>query len=232
MARFLRLLASTTAVVAALMLNGLPTAQADDYSLMDEQFLQQAVLRAQMPRSLGPWSQNVYFAETGRAYTVPTLCWDSKGAVTLPRAKVVGAVGYQVNQSTSGSVAIYQYADAAAAQAALTAMRQARCSDSPRIKDEGGKLVAAESGSDFADDSMTSYAAGVNYADGDLEVFRDIRTTQRGLAIVQTEVYRAVQGTTSAAQGQQSASRLGSVNRSWHANVVRAYESFGQGRAR
>jgi len=185
-----------------------------------------------MPRALGPWTQYYYYTETGRNYTVPTMCWDSNGSVTLPKSKVVGAVGYQVNQSTGGSVRIYQYATTQTAQAALTAMQKARCSDSPRVQDEGGQLVPAESGSDFTDSSMTGYAAGVNYVDGGVQMFRDVRTTQLGLAIVQTEITRAVQGTPSVAEGQQVASQLGSVNRSWHTNVVRAYESFGKGRAR
>lgn len=232
MKKSLRVLASATAVAATLTLGGMSTAHADDYMLLDAPELQQTVLRVQMPKTLGPWSQNYYYTDTGRSFTVPTLCWNSKGAVTLPKAKVVGAVGYAINQFTSGSVTIFQYADANAAQAALTAMQQAQCSDSPRIADEGGQLVPAQSGSDFTDESMTGYAAGINYSEGDVQAFKDVRTTQRGLAIVQTQVYRAVEGSRSAADRQQVANRLGSVNRSWHANVVRAYESFGQGRAR
>lgn len=231
MVRTLRALVSSIGLASALVLTGMPTAHADDYAFLKAQDLQQTVLRAQMPRALGPWTQYFYFTETGRNYTVPTMCWDRNGNVTLPKAKVVGAVGYQVSQSTGGSVMIYQYATAQAAQAALTAMQEARCSDSPRVPDEGGQLVQAESGSDFTDSSMRGYAAGVNYVDGGVQMFRDVRTTQRGLAIVQTEITRTFQGTPSVAQGEQVANQLGSVNQSWHANVVRAYESFGQGRA-
>lgn len=228
----IRALATTIAVTATLAVGGANAAHADDYLFMDSTMLQQTVLRVQMPKTLGPWSQNMYYSETGRSFTVPTMCWDDKGAVTLPKAKVVGGVGYAINTYTNGAVTIYQYADAAAAQAALTAMQQAQCSDSPRIANEGGQLVPAQSGSDFTDSSMTGYAAGVNYTDDNLQVFEDVRTTQRGLAIVQTKLYRAVEGSRSPADRQQVANRLGSVNRSWHANVVRAYESFGQGRAR
>ena len=232
MNKFLSALASSTAVAAALTLGGASTAHAADYQFMDSALLQQSVLRVQMPKTLGPWSQNLYYTESGRSFTVPTMCWDSKGGVTLPKAKVVGAVGYTVNQFTGGSVSIYQYADAAAAQAALAAMQQAQCSDSPRIADEGGQLVPAQSGSDFTDDSMSSYAAGVNYVDGDMQAFKDVRTTQLGLAIIQTQLYRYVGGSTTASARQQAANRLGSVNSAWHAKVVKAYESFGQGRAR
>ncbi len=232
MNKFLSALASSTAVAAALTLSGASTAHAADYQFMDSALLQQSVLRVQMPKTLGPWSQNLYYTESGRSFTVPTMCWDSKGGVTLPKAKVVGAVGYTVNQFTGGSVSIYQYADAAAAQAALAAMQQAQCSDSPNIADEGGQLVPAQSGSDFTDDSMSSYAAGVNYVDGDMQAFKDVRTTQLGLAIIQTQLYRYVGGSTTASARQQAANRLGSVNSAWHAKVVKAYESFGQGRAR
>ena len=228
----LRVLASTTAVAAALTIGGMSTAHADDYMFLKAQELQQTVLRVQLPKTLGPWTQNYYYTETGSSFTVPTMCWDGKGAVTLPKAKVMGAVGYAVNTFTSGSVTIYQYADAQAAQAALDAMQQARCSDNPRVANEGGQLVPAQSGSDFTDQTMTGYAAGVSYSEGDVQAFQDIRTTQRGLAIVQTELYRAVESSRSMADQQQVANRLSSVNRSWHANVVRAYESFGQGRAR
>lgn len=232
MNKFLSALASSTAVAAALTLSGASTAHAADYQFMDSALLQQSVLRVQMPKTLGPWSQNLYYTESGRSFTVPTMCWDSKGGVTLPKAKVVGAVGYTVNQFTGGSVSIYQYADAAAAQAALAAMQQAQCSDSPNIADEGGQLVPAQSGSDFTDDSMSSYAAGVNYVDGDMQAFKDVRTTQLGLAIIQTQLYRYVGGSTTASARQQAANRLGSVNSAWHAKVVKAYEGFGQGRAR
>lgn len=232
MKRILSGLAASATLAATLAVGVAATAHADDYSYMKPTELQQAVLRAQMPRTLGAWTQNYYYAESSRSFTVPTLCWDSKGAVTLPAAKVVGAVGYQIDAKTSGSVSIYQYADASQAQAALAALQQARCSDSPRIANEGGQLVPAESGSDFTDDSRTGYAAGISYTDDGMAVFRDVRTTQRGLAIVQTEVYRAIDGTVSTKQGQQAANRLGSVNGRWHSAAVTAYENFGQGRAR
>lgn len=225
-------LAATATLAAALTLGVTSAAQADDYVYMKPAELQQTVLRAQMPKSLGSWTQNYYYSESSRSFTVPTLCWNAKGAVTLPAAKVVGAVGYQIDPNTSGSVTVFQYADAAKAQAALAALQKAGCSDNPKIADEGGTLVPAQSGSDFTDDSRTGYAAGVSYTDGGAQVFEDVRTTQRGLAIVQTEVFRAVEGALSEKQAQQTASRISSVNSTWHAAAVKAYESFGQGRSR
>ena len=232
MKRIISGLAATATLAAALTLGVTATAQADGYIYMKPAELQHTVLRAQMPKSLGSWTQYYYYSESSKSFTVPTLCWNSKGAVTLPASKVVGGVGYQIDPNTSGSVTVFQYADAAKAQAALAALQKAGCSDNPKIADEGGTLVPAESGSDFTDDSRTGYAAGVSYTDGDVQVFKDVRTTQRGLAIVQTEVFRAVDDTVSTKQAQQIASRLGSVNGTWHAAAVKAYESFGQGRAR
>lgn len=232
MKRILSGLAATATLAAALTVGATTTAQADDYAYMKPPMLQQAVLRAQMPRTLGAWTQNLYYSESSTSFTVPTLCWNAKGAVTLPAAKVVGGVGYQIDRDTSGSVTIFQYADAAAAQAALAALQKAGCSDNPKIADEGGTLVPAESGSDFTDDSRTGYAAGISYTDGGITAFRDVRTTQRGLAIVQTEVFRGLERTPSVKQAQQTANRIGSVNERWHAAAVTAYENFGQGRAR
>lgn len=232
MKRILSGLAATAMLTSAMTLGFATAAQADGYVYMKPAELQQAVLRAQMPKTLGSWTQNYYYSESSTSFTVPTLCWNSKGAVTLPASKVVGGVGYQIDANTSGAVTIYQYADAAKAQAALAALQKAGCSDSPKIADEGGTLVPAESGSDFTDDSRTGYAAGVSYTDGGVQVFTDVRTTQRGLAIVQTQVYRAVPTPVSESQGQKIASRAGKVNDTWHSAAVKAYESFGQGRAR
>lgn len=232
MKRILSGVAATATLAAALAVGVSTTAHADDYSYMKPTQLQQAVLRAQMPKTLGAWTQNYYYAETSTSFTVPTMCWDSKGAVTLPAAKVVGGVGYAINAGTNGSVSIYQYADAAKAQAALTALQSARCSDSPRVPGEGGGLIPAESGSDFTDDSRTSYIAGASYTEDGRQVFRSIQTTQRGLAIVQTSVYRSVEGSMTLGQRQQAVNRVNSVTQAWHTNAVRAYENFGQGRAR
>jgi hypothetical protein len=44
---------------------------------------------------------------------------------------------------------------------------------------------------------------GVNDVDGDVQMFMDVRNTQCGRAIVQTEATRAAQGTPSVAAGQQ-----------------------------
>jgi len=92
---------------------GAPAAHADDYSRMNATELEQAVLRAQMPKTLGSWSQNYYFSENDARFTRPTLCWNRSGDVKLPNSKNMGSVGYAVGSNGSSSVTIYQYADQA-----------------------------------------------------------------------------------------------------------------------
>lgn len=231
MKRILSGLAATTTLAAALTIGVSTTAQADGYSFLKAQELEQTVLRAQMPKTLGTWTQNYYYTDTRTMFTVPTLCWDAKGTVELPAAKNVGAVGYAIGSSTSGSVSVYQYADAAKAQAALAALQGASCSNSPTVVAESGAKVEADSGSDFTNEARTSYGAGLSYIDDGMLILTDIRTTQVGLAIVQTEVFRAVDASR-ASEGQRLVNRLGSTNKSWHRQAVAAYESFGQGNAR
>lgn len=228
----IRPLAATAALAIAITFGVTSAAQADGYSTLKPMELEQTVLRAQMPKALGAWTQNYYFSESSRSFTVPTLCWDSKGDVRLPASKNMGGVGYQVSTTGGGAVTIFQYADEASAQAALSAMKNARCSDSPTVMTDGGVKVEASSGSDFTDDSLTGYAAGLSYKQDGTIMFTDVRTTQRGLAIVQTEVTRWIDASASITQQQNTASKLGSVNATWHANAVKAYESFGQGRSR
>lgn len=227
----MRLLAAMTAL-AAVSLGFASAAQADDYSTLNATELEQTVLRAQMPKTLGSWTQNYYYSEADPRYNRPTQCWNASGDVQLPTAKNMGAVGYAVGSNGSGVVTVYQYADAAKAEAALTAMKSARCSDNPVVMTDEGKKVKAQSGSDFTDDSLTGYAAGLSYPQDDKIIFTDIRTTQRGLAVVQTEVMRWIDASASITQQQNTASRLGSVNGKWHAAAVKAYENFGQGSAR
>ena len=219
--------------IAAVLAIGIaaPAAQADDYTILNPTELEQTVLRAQMPTTLGSWSQNYYFSEKDSPYTRPTLCWDNKGTVKLPAARNMGAVGYAINSNASGSVTIYQYASEAKAQAALAAIRSARCYDSPTVMTDEGDKVPGQSGSDFTDDSTTGYAAGLSYEQDDTIIFDDLITTQRGMAIVQTEVFRALPSTLTTKQQQNAASKNSSVNKAWHTKVLRAYESFGQGRS-
>lgn len=212
---------------------GLTTAaQADGYAYLKPADLEQTVLRAQMPKTLGTWTQNYYYSEAGSQFTQPTLCWNSSGDVRLPRAKNMGAVGYAIGSTGSGSVTIYQYADEAAATAALDAIKKASCSDNPVVMTDEGKKVEAQSGSDFTDASMSGYAAGLSYKQDGKILFTDLRTTQRGLAVVQTEVMRWIDDSASTKTQQGVANKLGSTNKAWQAAAVKAYESFGQGRSR
>lgn len=231
--RTLTRLAITVSAAAVAAFGLAAPAQADGYSTLNAMQLEQTVLRAQMPTTLGAWSQNYYFTMKRQdANTQPTLCWNAQGDVRLPNAKVLGSVGYEVKGGSFGTVSVYQYANATAAKAALDAMKGASCSDSPVVTTDEGKKVEAQSGSDFTDASMTGYAAGLSYPQDGKIIFTDVRTTQRGLAIIQTEIMRAIDGTASMTTQQNTASKLSSVNGKWHSNAVKAYESFGQGNSR
>ncbi len=226
-----RILATLTAA-AALTVGIATTAHAEGYSTLNATELEQTVLRAQMPKNLGAWTQNYYYSEKNSSYTQPTVCWNASGDVNLPNSQNMGAVGYAVGSNGSGVVTVYQYADEAKAQAALAAMKAASCSDNPVVMTDEGKKVKAQSGSDFTDSSLTGYAAGLSYPQDDMIIFTDLRTTQRGLAIVQTEVMRWVDSSMTIKQQQNTASKLGAVNAKWNASAVKAYENFGQGNSR
>lgn len=209
-----------------------PAAQAADLEPMDAAMLQQTVLRAQFPKTLGAWEQYLYRTAKNEA---PTVCWGAKGAVTLPKAAVAGSVNYQVNPNTSGSVTIYQYATQADADKALTALRGAACTDRPKVPTESETMVTGDQGFDQTDAAFTGLGSAMTY----LEPGEDIRgyvstiSTQRGLAIVQTRVsqYRALPQAMN--QQQRGLDRVDAVNEAWHARVLAAYQSFGvEGTAR
>lgn len=222
-------IASATAVSVGVLA---PAAHADDFQFMKSQLLQQNVLRVQMPTTLGAWEQYLYFDETGARFTRPTLCFGEKGEIKLPRAKVVGAVNYQVNQFTNGSVSIYQYANQAAADRALAALRAAKCGGEPRVPTEGEATVKGDQGFDQTDASETGLSATVTFRDGDLRGYINTHTTQRGLAIVQTQVRKFEKVPQTVKQQQVEFSKVSSFNQKWHPKVVKSYESFGQGNPR
>lgn len=233
-AAFMKKRTLSLAVVAAasvLFTSLASTARADDYVNLNSAELEQTVLRAQMPKSLGSWRQNYYFTENAARYTQPTVCWNANGDVKLPPARNFGSVAYAVTPDLMGTVTIYQYATKAKADAALAALRKVSCADSPTVTTDEGVSVSASSGSDFTDSTTTGLSAGLSYSQGDKDIVTQLNTTQRGLAIVQTEIVRAVARSASGASSKV-ADRLGSVNKAWHANVVRSYEAFGQGNSR
>lgn len=226
--------ALVTAASAAALTLGLSTAaQADDYTRLNAAQLEQTVLRAQMPKTLGSWSQNYYFTIKDKASTQPTVCWNAKGDVSLPSAAILGGVGYEVN-SGSGAVSIYQYASEAKAKAALASLKKLgeTCADAPTIMTDGGDKVPGKAGGDFTDDSMSGYGSILYYDQDDVTIMTDLRTTQRGLAIVQTEVMRTFPKTMSTAQRDKIGARVVKANTAWHKQAVKAYESFGQGNSR
>lgn len=217
------ILAVSAAAAVTFSLAG-PAVAAPDPKPMGPRMLEQTVLRVQMPKTLGAWQQYLYRVDHKEA---PTLCWSMKGAVTLPAAADVGTVNYQVDQGTNGSVSIYQYATKAQADAALAALRKMGCSDDAKHPTEGETMVAAQQGSDFMDAANTSVGASVTYLDGSNRGYESTVTTQRGLAIVQTQVRRFVQGDQPMAKQQKALDTISAVNKAWHARVVKAYQSFG-----
>jgi hypothetical protein len=201
-----------------------PAVAAPEPTPMSPRMLEQTVLRVQMPTTLGTWQQYLYRVDKDQA---PTMCWSMKGAVTLPKAPIVGSVNYQVDQATNGWVAIYQYSDKAAADAALAKLRKLGCSDDAKHPTESETMVPAQQGTDFTDSSQTGVASGVTYVDSGTRGYVETATTQRGLAIVQTQVRKFVTGTQTLKQQQETVNRLGAFNQKWHAKVVKAYQSFG-----
>lgn len=224
------LAAASAATVLTLGLAG--SAQAADYVTMNAAELEQAVLRAQMPKTLGSWTQNYYVTDTDTSMTTPTVCWNDKGDVTLPSSKNMGAVGYALRSGASGVVTIYQYEDESKAKAALEAMRNADCTDMPTVVNEGGKKVKGNSGGDFTDASMTSVNYLLSYPEGKDSILEFVQTTQKGHAIIQTEVTTSSSNALSDKKKQAVITRFSNTNKAWHKNVVRAYENFGQGNSR
>lgn len=202
-----------------------PAVAVPDYSLSDSG-LQQTVLRAQMPTALGAWRQNIYIADTNAA---PDVCWSATGTpVKLPTAEKVGLVGYQVNTNVSGAVTIFQYKDLAAAEAALAALKKVDCPDSAKVSTDGpDTAVKADQGSDYTDASMTGFVSSVTYQEAGTPVTIITRTTQRGLAVVQTNVLVAGKANTQKKRGKAAA-----LSTRWHRQVLAAYEAFGSGSSR
>lgn len=227
--------ALVTAASAAALTLGLSTAaQADDYSRLNATQLEQTVLRAQMPKTMGAWNQNYYFTMKRQDInTQPTICWNAKGDVRLPNAAILGAVGYEVDNGF-GTVSVYQYATEAKAQAALAALKKLgeTCADAPTLTTDGGDKVPGQAGGDFTDDSMSGLGSILYYDQDDVTIMTDLRTTQRGLAVVQTEIMRTFPKSTSTAKRDRIGKTVIKTNTAWHKNAVRAYEAFGQGNSR
>ena len=214
----------SSAVIGSALLAA-PAAAAPDY-VLNASGIQQTVLRAQMPTSLGTWRQNIYFANDNSA---PAVCQSSTGEpVSLPKAGLGGLVGYEVNTRISGGVYLYQYKDQAAAAAALSALKAIDCPDDAKFAEDGpATAVPADQGSDFTSAAMDSFVSSITYKLQGTPVTTDTRTTQVGLAVVQTQV--TVSGK---AASQKGIGRAGALNKRWHRQVVAAYEAFGSGSSR
>ena len=205
-----------------------PAAAAPDY-VLDASGIQQTVLRAQMPTSLGAWSQNLYFSNpNGR----PAVCYGATGArVLLPEAKTGGAVGYAISSQRNASVSLFQYADQAAADAALAALKGADCPDTTKVKTDVGTVVKADQGTDFTDADQNGIISGVSYrydgGAGMTDVVELRVTTQVGLAVVQTEVVLSGKSTS-----QKVVERADRLLKRWQKQALAAYEAFGSGGSR
>ena len=204
----------------------MPAAWAADYLPLDAAEMEQTVLRVQMPVSLGSWRQNYYFAEKSAS---PAVCSSATGTpVTLPKSAVSGGVGYEVSQSVTGSVAVYQYSDSASASAAQKSLAAVECPDDAKVGEDGpDSAVAAQQASDFASSSKDSFVSSITSVQSGVKVTTQTRTTVRGLAVIQTKV--TVSGPRS---GSRWVARASAANRAWHDRVVAAYDSFGTGTSR
>lgn len=215
----------TAAALVGSALLAAPASAAPDY-VLNASGIQQTVLRAQMPTALGAWRQNIYNSFKDAA---PDVCWSAAGTyVQLPKAADAGAVGYEVNKNITGSVTIFQYKDQAAADAALAALKKIDCPDAAKVSEDGpATAVPAVQSSDYTDASMTGFVSSVTYKEKDTPVTIITRTTQRGLAVVQTDVLVAGQANTQKKRGNASA-----LSTRWHRQVLAAYEAFGSGNSR
>lgn len=221
-----RVLAVTAAaVIGSTALLAVPAAAAD-YVPLDATGLQQTVLRAQMPKTLGAWRQNLYFATANSA---PVICWNAKGEpVTLPKAAASGGVGYEVDANRTGAVMIYQYKSKSSADAALAALKSTVCPDDAKYGEDGpASAVPASQGSDFANASRDSLISSITSTQQGSSVTIETQTTQRGLAVIQTTVVVSAPKPGSALVGRGS-----KTNRTWHQRVLDAYDAFGTGGSR
>lgn len=214
--------------VALLLAGGLalstPPATAADLKPMDDRMLQQTVLRQQFPATLGAWQQYMYFVDTTE---VPEVCYSGTGEpISLPKPLNMGAVNYQVDQYTNGSVSIYQYADQASVDAALKTLRAANCPSAAKVMTESGKAVPADQSVDDTNAAKNGLAGVVMYADGGTAVIATT-TTVVGLAAVQTQVRSFPQKKLTAAKTRALVDKLDTVNNTWHKRVLSSYKSFG-----
>ena len=221
-----RLLAASAAVLFGSAVLLAAPATAASYTPLDGTGLQQTVLRAQMPKILGSWRQNLYFTMPNEA---PVVCWNAKGEpITLPKAATSGGVGYEVDANRTGGVMIFQYKDQASADAALAALKGTVCPDNAKIGEDGpASAVPASQGSDFADASRDSLISSITSTQQGVVVTTETQTTQRGLAVIQTKV---TVGASKA--GSKWVGRGSKTNRTWHQRVLAAYDAFGTGGSR
>jgi hypothetical protein len=217
---------ATVAIAASALL--VPSASADTFQPLNAAGIEQTVLRAQPSKALGPWRQNIYYTwATNDKRFFPTVCFKANGDFAqLPAPKKGGGVGYEYDSNISGGTTLFQYADQAKADAALAKMRGFTCPNSTKVRTDVGSVVQGKQKAAFTDAAKTSLTMVVAYSydggAGMMDVVQITSTTQRGLAIVQTEVFLA--GPATKARTVNAAVAL---NKDWHARAVAAYEAFG-----
>ena len=225
MIRSLRI-AGLVACAGAVVAFATPASAAPDYQL-DASGIEQTVLRAQPPKALGAWHQNIYFASDNQA---PALCWSTKATqLTLPKATLGGSVGYEMSQNVTAAVSVYQYKSASAASSAAKALASTVCPDSPKVATDSGpsNVIQASAGSDFTSSAKDTLVASVTYKDGDVYTTTETTTTVIGIGVVQTQV--TVSAPTAGTSLVQDAHEF---DAKWHAQAVKAYTAFGSGGSR
>jgi hypothetical protein len=201
-----------------------PAAAAADLEPMGPRMLEQTVLRVQFPKTLGAWQQYMYSTIADQA---PTVCGGAKGPIRLPKAPVVGLVNYQVDLATNGAVSIYQYDTEAQAAQALAALQKADCTARPKVPTESETYATGSQSFDqFTDTSLASLVTYIEPGEN-IRGYVSTLSTQRGLAVIQTQVgaYRPLPQ--SVTQQRKALDRVAGVNDRWHAKVVKAYQNFG-----
>lgn len=185
--------------------------------------LEQTVLRAQMPLTLGDWDQERYGSLSNAA---PYVCLTGVGEIELlPRARDAGMVAYSVGEGIRGDVWIFQYSSRMAAASALASLRAADCPPAPKVEWGDGVpvIVDAVQGSRFTGAAHMGIEATVRFPDPQgVRTYEHRITTQRGLAVIQTTV--ALSAGSATVSNQRIAERL---DRRWHKQVVAAYQNFG-----
>lgn len=226
---------AVTALVASVATMS-PAAAVPDY-VLDAAGVEQVVLRAQPPTTIGAWRQNEYFTwDSSHMTFYPYVCYTADGTqARLPRPRTLGGVGYSIiNTRSTGknpAISLYQYPTQARADQALAALRTVDCPDATKVRTDVGSIVAGKQSTEFTDASRTGLTTIVRYRyDGGAGMMTMVSvstTTQVGLVVLQTQI-----GLSGRATSPATVAKAVAMNKAWHAGAVAAYEAFGSGGSR